>query len=403
MMKTLIYITPQIPYPPTSGGKIKTLSTLKILIRLGYSIILFSLIENKDEIKYVQYLKKIGIEKVFFFPNKEVLDRNLFKRVVRFLKSIFTIYPYGVLRYFNADLNKGIKEFLKNNSVHIFWANYAYMAQYLPNNLKIIKILESHDVDSFLYKSAFISATQKQQKLYFLFEWVKFSIYERIVFKRFNKIFSISYKDKILLTNLIDKKNIVILPAAVENKKKLDIKRCNKILLFIGSLSWYPNQDGILWFINKVYPTIKQTIPQIRLWIIGKYPKNFNKVNSNGINFLGFVTNLEFYIQKACIFIAPIRYGTGIRYKILEAMAYGIPVVTTKVGAEGIKVKNYKELLIVNSEKKFAQKVIYLLKNKKLQNTLINNSKITIMKHYSNRIASNIINKELNNYKYENK
>lgn len=379
----ILYITPQLPYPPISGGRIKTLSTIRALINLGYSVILFSFIENENERKYISDLKRLGISKIITVHNKEISEKSRLKQLLRIIKSFFTHKPYGVLRYSNKELSLEISKFLKNNEIDIFWVNFLYMAQYLPINFKGLKVLESHDVESELYKSGFKKGMYIHLRLLHLYEWTKYSIYEKIIYKKFKIIFCMSNRDKNLLEKITGRNDIIVLPPDIKLKKTNQIEKKQNTLLFTGALFWYPNRDGITWFIKKVFPLIIKKIPTIKLWVIGKYSPNFKPIRLDGIEYLGFIEEIKPYMEKAMVLIAPIRYGTGLRIKIIEAMSYGLPVVTTAEGANGLDVTDGQELFIAKNEKEFADKTIELLRNRYLQEKLVKNAYNFLSENYS--------------------
>lgn len=394
----ILYITPQLPYPPISGGRIKTNSSIKALIELGVDVILISFLESLSEKKYISHLKQMGINKVITVYNREIGERSRKKQLLRIVKSIFGEKPYGILRYYDKTMEYEICHILSKHKVDVVWVNLASMIQYLPKKFQGLKIYEGHDIDSQLYKEAFLKGVFWHLKLLHFLEWIKYFFYEKKYLKNFDRVFCISDTDKKILATIIPDNKLTVLSPAIELKhRSISTPKEPNTLLFVGTLFWYPNKDGITWFLREVFPLIKAKIPSIKLWIIGKYSPNFKPVQMEGVKFLGFVDNIESYMNRAQVFIVPIRYGTGVRIKILEAMSWGIPVVTTSEGAIGLEVKDGRELLIAKNEKEFAEKISILTKDKQLKEKLLENSTKFLIKNYSKEKLLEVINRILSN------
>jgi GT2 family glycosyltransferase/glycosyltransferase involved in cell wall biosynthesis len=167
-------------------------------------------------------------------------------------------------------------------------------------------------------------------------------------------------------------------------------------LLFIGNLAHRPNVDGILYFIREVFPRLRQKLPQIQLDIIGDFaPAEVAAVNSDALHVRGFVPDTEPYLHSRRVFIAPLRFGAGIKGKIGEAMSYGIPVVTTSVGAEGFGVEHGVNLMIADDADSFAEKIEQLYTQRDLWESIAKNSRAHIGKHFTPEVIAETINRSL--------
>lgn len=381
----ILYLTPQLPFPPISGGRIKLLSTVKALVSLGHEVTLFSLFEKKEDLKYLNDLKKIGIKKIHTFYNREIGQRSISKRAARFITSFLSTKPYSMLRYFNKQMKREIETFLQNNHLDVLWIGSTDMACYLPETFSGLKFLETLDCLSGMYKEAVLKTGNIKSALFYLYEWFKYYLYEKSVFQKFDKIFAVCERDRQLFTKITNGKKIDILPPVIENKKLMKIKKEDNTLLFAGTLFWHPNRDGTMWFLKKVYPKIQEKKPGIKLWIIGPYLPNFKPIELKGVEYLGPKSpqEVEYFMNRASVFICPITYGTAIRVKILKAMSCGIPVISTVDGAKGLDLSDGKELLIAYTADEFIQKTIRLLKDNKLRQRLIKNGRKFIKENYS--------------------
>jgi O-antigen biosynthesis protein len=136
-------------------------------------------------------------------------------------------------------------------------------------------------------------------------------------------------------------------------------------LIFIGGFKWSPNIDGIVWFVEQIWSEIAACLPDTILTIVGSNPtpEIIELGKKPGINVVGYVPDTTPYLQRAAISVAPLRFGAGMKGKVVEAMSLGVPVVTTAVGAQGLKAISGEHLLIADLPQEFAQAVIDLLKD----------------------------------------
>jgi glycosyltransferase involved in cell wall biosynthesis len=222
-------------------------------------------------------------------------------------------------------------------------------------------------------------------KLIWSIELPRIRKYEKKICKQFRTVLVASKADKFALG-----KGIILKNSTKINKIKRQDSPKNNIM-FLGNMEYAPNVDGVMYFIEEIFPLIKKEINDTKFYIVGKNPKKTRKLANRDVIVTGFVKNLEEVFSKCSVFVAPLRLGSGIQNKVLEALNYEIPIVTTAIVNNGIEAKPGGEILVANKPKDFAKKIVILLKNDKLRKQLSNNGKKFLRKHYS---PSNI-NKQL--------
>lgn len=212
-------------------------------------------------------------------------------------------------------------------------------------------------------------------RLLSLYEWIKYSIYEKIMYHKFTHVFCISEKDNKILKKIIDDIDITVLQLKLIIKHYKHNQFKKNIMLYVGNLFWLPNRDGIRWLIKNIYPFLRKQIPTLQLWIIGKTPKYIKYLQHESIKYLGYINDVSKYINKSKFCIVPILYGTGIRIKILEAFSWGLPVISTPEGIIGLDLHHRKELLIAKDKTEFFRYIKLLLLSKNESLHIIENSK----------------------------
>lgn len=211
------------------------------------------------------------------------------------------------------------------------------------------------------------------------------------IYKKSNAVVVVTEEEKTALER--EKiKNIFVIPNIVDLVERESFYR-KKELLFIGGFNHKPNIDGVLWFVNKCWDQIIAKHPDAELNIIGSNPTKEIKALSTikGIKVLGFVKDTAPFLRTAAISVAPLRYGGGMKGKVNEALAYGIPVVTTSYGAQGLPNVNNDTLIVENEPYKMVQRINELLENSELADQIGKNGQRKIASLFTHDQVKNQI------------
>lgn len=393
----ILYITQLLPYPQDAGGKVKTYSTLKALTH-DHNVSMATFIQNTKESTSAALLKKeLNLASVKTIFNPIVAERHRARQLLTMIKSLLTALPYTVYKFHHPLMRKHIYTLVSSHHFDCIWIDHASMIPYLPADYSGIKILETHNAEHVLYQRVAQEESRLKWKVFFALESIKYRMFLRRSLSPFDAVFSISLTDKKELLKLIGgapgvKSRIILLPPAI-SEKFFHLKNQNdgKTILFVGLLTWYPNRLGIAWFLDKVFPLIKTRNPDAQCLIVGDYVKQKKFSNTPAVRFAGHVKDVTPYLQRASVFVIPLFSGSGVRIKMLEAMAAGIPVVSTTIGAEGIPVVDGTHVLIADDAKKFAANVSLFLQNKALRLTVAKNAKRLVNTQYTQNIINQII------------
>lgn len=211
--------------------------------------------------------------------------------------------------------------------------------------------------------------------------------YETEMLKHFCKVVLLSETDKKALQPDLPEDMLFVSPLGIRIKEKERKNRSfifNNTLTFLGGEMHFPNKDGLVWFLDECFPLLKKEIPALQIHIIGTWSSDFISKYSlfENIKFLGFVENLDDVLSNT-IMIVPIRIGSGIRMKILEAINYGIPFVTTSIGVEGLDFRNGIDCIIANDAHQLVKDTLNLISDIELQSSYIKNSQDRLKELYS--------------------
>ena len=209
-------------------------------------------------------------------------------------------------------------------------------------------------------------------------------------------VWSASLEDKKVMEREVPGRRIEVVPTIHElrDRGKSFVER--RDLLFIGNLAHRPNDDAVLFFMREVYPLLLQTLPNMQLDIIGDNPSaDIVAYNSATVRVRGYVPDVEPYLRERRVFVAPLRFGAGIKGKVGEAMAHGIPVVTTAIGAEGFGLTHEFDVMIADDPESFASAIEQLYSQKELWERLAQNSRLRIKEHFTPEVIAETINNSL--------
>jgi len=294
-------------------------------------------------------------------------------------------------------MKKTIDSLLLTEKYDLVHVHLIRMLEYVRGHLHIQRVVDLTDAGS-LYLSRFIQQESSIfKKIILNIELNRLREYEKNIRSVQNNLVC-SEKDKSVLLNSIPDANIRVIHNGIDLTQIVDSYVSdpgNKRIIFTGNLTYFPNIDAIEYFTNEIFPKILKEELGATFYIVGQNPPSIiRKLISKNIFVTGFVKNILDEYLKSSVAVAPIRFGAGSQFKILEALAIGIPVVTTSITAEGINSVDNNEVLVANNPDDFAAAVITLFRDQKLRNVLSMNGKKMIREKYS----MEVIGRELNDF-----
>jgi glycosyltransferase involved in cell wall biosynthesis len=206
------------------------------------------------------------------------------------------------------------------------------------------------------------------KSLFYQREFKKLKKQEISSWQKQDAVFATSRRDCDMIGKSVSETDTFVIPNGVNTDFFYPSNRNlqKNTLVFTGTMNYVPNEDAMLYFIKDILPLIRQEIPDIQLYVVGNNPpERLRKLSSGHVTVTGFVDDVRPYIHQAPVYVVPLRMGGGTRLKILESLATKTPVVSTKIGAEGIDVTDGEDILLEEDPESFAAAVITLLKNKK--------------------------------------
>lgn len=355
-MKILL-ITPRLPYPPYRGDKLKIFNFLKRLSK-KHSIHLISFVQSKGDLEYLQYITP-------YCNAIDVVPLPRWRSFVQCLLGLFSDLPLQLHYFKSRKMEILINEMCKNNHYDVIHTHLIRMAQYTAGVRYPLKALDLTDAVS-LYLKRFLSQ-EKRLLLKFLLkiELDRITRYENIL-EKFDVCFVCSEPDKEQLKKAAPEADIRILPNGVDLEyfsSNAAITYDPSKIIFTGNLAYYPNIDGIFYFVREIFPLIKKELPSAKFYIVGQSPPSkVRALASDDVLVTGFVEDIKLYYLSSAVAVSPIRFGAGTLNKVLEPLALGVPVVATSMGIEGLDLTLGKDILVADHPQVFARNVIRVMK-----------------------------------------
>lgn len=351
----LFWIVPECPFPANTGGRVGIWKRIEYMSK-NNDIYLFSIIDSEDEKQYKENIEKC-CKKVFFY------ERNT--GIQTLIKSVLN--PYPAVSRWNERMKVDLKSRYNEIGPDFVIVDLPQMIGVLPENILEDKkvVLNQHNIEFLSMKSLANSIDYPVKRLIYKMVAVQMQHYEQKIYNS-NKVrlyTFVSSSDKSFFENEYNLSNTLLVPVGAEVKSGGDVKlNEDHNIIFVGKLSYPPNEAGILWFVDKVFPRVKKKIPDAKLYIVGKEPTDsVKKIQSNDIVVTGEVDSLKPYYERCNVAVVPVMTGGGVNVKLLEALGYGKIVVTTKKGVEGTQFIDGEHLLVGDSAEHFSEQCIEAL------------------------------------------
>lgn len=377
----ILLLTQVLPYPPDAGPKVKTWHLLRYLHRCGHQVILASFV-RPDEIPYIDTLRQY-CEEVHPVP----IRRSRWVDLISWARSNVTGRPFLVERDDLPEMRKLVGRLMSSMQIDAIHADQLTMTQFgLPfiGSGKPFLTFDAHNAVWTIIDRMAQTAPRLLRPAASL-ESKRIKRYEGKMVHSFDQTLAVTEPDQQALCEaeefyLAGKKpttaRITTIPITIDTAVQTPIRRVpgSQNIVTLGTLHYPPNADGIRWFLNEVFPLVLQKCPQATLTIIGKNPpRDFLETaesSSGYVKILGYVPDLVPHFEQSALMVVPVRAGGGMRVRILEAFAWGMPVVTTTVGVEGISAVPGRDLLVEDTTERFAAAVVRLLNDPRLQTEL---------------------------------
>jgi sugar transferase (PEP-CTERM/EpsH1 system associated) len=360
----ILLLTQVVPFPPDSGPKIKTYHLLRHLAaRHRVTLVTFTRNEREEQ-------DAAALRDVCAAVHTIHLSRSRVRDVISLGRSLINGQPWIIERDDSTAMRRFLEQLVRSEaaagrSFDLVHADQLNMAQFAVG-LPLPRLLDQHNAVWTIFGRM---AQQEHGPMRLLWEreWRLLKRYEGRICREFEAITAVSEEDKRALFDAIGApRQMPVIPIAVDAEDEQPIPRTSgaRGILSLATMMWPPNVDGVMWFARDIYPRVKQRVHDTRFYVVGQRPVAEVRTlpeSDPSIEVTGYVADPTPYIANSACLIVPLRSGGGMRVKILEALARGIPIVSTTIGYEGIDLIPGEHLLVADTPEQFADAVASLL------------------------------------------
>lgn len=347
------------PFPPVDGGCVAMNAITSGLLAKGHQVKIIAVSTKKHPFIKAQvppeYIKRTGLETVS-------IDTSL--KVSAGLKNLFSSGSYNVERFYSSDFEDKLKEVLTNEKFDVIHFESIFVAPYL----KLAKalsdatvVLRAHNVEHQIWERMAEKTSNPLKKWYLGFLAKRLKEYELDILQQFDGIATITQEDMDYFINNGIKPPIEVFPLGIDSAQ-YKVAKPKEVefpsLFHLGSMDWMPNEEGIKWFLEKVWIKVHTAYPELKLYLAGRnMPDWLANLDMEGVVIDGAVENARDYMSKKGVMIVPLLSGGGMRVKIIEGMALGKAIVSTTIGAEGINYTNGENMLIADTPEQMLEQI----------------------------------------------
>jgi glycosyltransferase involved in cell wall biosynthesis len=360
----VLLIAHKNPYPPDDGGKMGIYTMIEGL--LSNNIQLDVLLMNPTKI--FRPLEKSLVSKKINYIDAITIDTNV-KILPLIYNLLFQKESYFVTRFIDKNFEKKLEEILTKNNYDIVQLESIFSAVYLPLIKKYSNkiVLSAHNIEYQIWERVCNHEKNIFKKWYLNIQTKRLKKFEESIFKNVDAITAVTEQDKQFILSLFPDKPIVVTPNGLDMQNfeiiSFEQQKLNTIF-YLGSLDWIPNQQGVVWFLKNVWQKVLERKNDVQLIVAGKkIPQWLKDFQVKNVRFYSDVPDTKELYHQYAITIVPLFAGSGIRVRIIEGMAYGKCIVSTRVGAEGIPCEHNKNIIIADTPEDFAQEILDLLNN----------------------------------------
>jgi polysaccharide biosynthesis protein PslH len=393
-MSRILFLSQLLPYPPDAGPKVRAYPVLQYLAQ-KYPVTLLAFSRAGDAEASLQHLAKL-CEDVYMV----MMERKRSRDLIALASSLLSGESFIIRRDFMPEMATTVDRLLLSGKFEAVHADQLWMAQYALRAKKVAPgaslILDEHNACFQIFQRLALREKNPLKRLLLEREWRMMKRYEAQACAQFDRVVTVTSEDRAILEKLVfseinnHKPQFATIPICVDTHaiRPVTSKAESKDVLHLGTMFWLPNVEGVLWFAREVWPKVIEHVPQATFTIAGKNPPaeiQSLPANQNGgasIQVTGYVPDPQPYLERAAVFIVPLLSGSGMRVKIVDAWRWGLPVVSTTIGAEGIQCRHGENLLIADQADDFARAVVQVLLDPVLSQQLRVNGRRWVEEHY---------------------
>ena len=383
----ILFLSQVLPYPVDAGPKMRSYYVLRYLVQ-EHQVTLVTFVRDTDRPEDITHLAELCHE-VHTVP----IHRSNWRDAKFLIQSLLSQEPFLIIRDQIPAMTEKIRHLVGSGAFDVVHVDQLWMAQYALAARENVSttprlILDQHNAVHLIPKRLATDETHPLKQKLLAREAGLLTTYEATVCRSFDHVVWVTEEDRHAVASLTGSEangpppsTVIPICADPNQIKPVGSVSAKKRITFLGGLHWPPNAQGIVWFAKHVFPAVWAEVSDAVLTVIGKSPPA--ELAGPGVDVTGYIADLTPYLNETAVFIVPLHAGGGMRVKILDAWSWGLPVVSTTIGAEGMDVQHGENLLIADTGQSFAQAVTRILQNPALGEKLGRRGRQTVLEKYN--------------------
>lgn len=372
--------------PLTHGGRIRSYYLARELAKF-HDVSLFTFAsQHENPIPAHEPLKQ-------FFRNVVCLPLKIPKlhglqESVNYARNLLSTRPYSASKYCQPWVKQELAAHLAREQYDLLLCDFLLTAGVIPWDWPRPKVLFTHNIEAVIWERHFRTSKNPVWKAVSYREYRSLERMERKYVSSADHVLAVSDNDRDFFLRYAPKGKMTVIPTGVDidyftpSNEEPDPES----IVFTGSMDWIANEDGIVFFIEKVLPLVRLQFPKAKLLVVGRRPsERMKKIGASapGVEVTGTVDDIRPYLARGSVYVVPLLVGGGTRIKIFEAMAAGKAIVSTTIGAEGLPVRHGENILLADDAQSFANCVVELLKNRASRERMSSAARKLVVDGYS--------------------
>jgi len=306
---------------------------------------------------------------------------------LRRLRALPSALPYAAVRFRSEAMQGRVRAWLRDKKIDAVLCETPYPLINFPPSLPVPLIVNTHNIEHVLLERYLAYERNPAKRAYAWLEFRKLRRWEQYACSRASLVMVCSEHDRSAMKQLCPGEPVAVAPNVIDVDSYNPTSHSKEsTVLFVGGMDWYPNRDAVKFFVSAILPLLRQLVPGVRFVVAGRNPSpGFRRQFSAHpqVEFTGTVPDMRPVIAEAAVCVVPLRIGSGTRLKILEQAAMQKPIVSTRLGAEGLGLVEGKEILFADDSQAFAQAVAGLLTEPSRCRALGRAARLRVERQYS--------------------
>jgi len=389
----ILIVANKMPYPPKDGGTIATLTLAMSLRRCGCEVDVLAMNTPKHFCKVEDIPAKISTAINFY-----AVGVNTAIRPAKALGNLlFSSKPYNAVRFIDAGFSEKLKAMLSAKEYDVVQLEGLYLCPYIESIRKSCSAriaLRAHNVEHEIWQRMVENENSFSKRAYKRIIAKRMRSFELSYINTYDFLVPITSRDAAFFQTNGNRKPSFVTPTGIESDSPLLSIDTGKSdypgFSYIGALDWHPNCEGLRWFVENVWTVYRSRHPEAHFRVAGRNASSAfaDFLMDNAVDYVGEVENAADFYASGSVFIVPLMSGSGMRIKVVEAMAAGKTVVTTPIGTEGIATENERNILVANDAEAFLRYMEMLENNHVVHERISKEARSFVLSNYDNDVIA---------------